>query len=67
MKKIINLGTKQALLLKEILREQYQFCPKKVSKFTIKQENDENILFCDGKLDIEYFGQLMYMLGMKIK
>lgn len=71
MKKVIELGTKQSALMSEILREQYQFYPKKVSKFRINLEihddREQHVMYCEGRLDTQYFGQLMYMLGMKIK
>jgi len=71
MKLLTKLGSKQADLLNEILRDQYTFYPKKVSKFQIKNISTsgdiQNALFCEGKIDVEYFGTLMYILGMKIK
>ena len=72
MKQIIKLGLQQSAIMKEILKDQYQYYPKKASKFTIKTESDSNgcdeyVMYCDGRLDTEYFGQLMYILGMKIK
>ena len=67
MKKVIELGTKQSALMSEILREQYQFYPKKVAKFSIHIEGEQHTMYCDGRLDTQYFGQLMYILGMKIK
>ena len=53
--------------MSEILREQYQFYPKKVAKFHLHSEGEQHVMYCDGRLDTQYFGQLMYILGMKIK
>lgn len=72
MKQVIKLGQMQSVIMKEILVEEYQYYTKKASKFTIKKESDsdgntEHIMYCDGKLDTQYFGKLMYMLGMKVR
>ena len=71
MKKLIELGTKRSALMNEILRDQYMFYPKKASKFRIKLEihgdKEQNVMYYEGRLDTEFFGKLMYILGMKIK
>ena len=64
---VIRLGVQQASIINDILREQYSFYPKKASKFSLKETADGHVLYCDGKLDTEFFGQIMYILGMKMK
>lgn len=73
MRKLIELGDLQSDKLKEILKEQQQYHPKRTSKFSVITDVDDIIgskthyLVTNTKLDIHYYGQLMYMLGMKIK
>jgi len=71
MKKLIELGHTQAMLIGKILNEEWLFKPKIAVKFTIEKISPDDkyskyYLCCKGKLDTEFFGCLMYRLGREM-
>lgn len=72
MKKLIELGHTQAGIVDKLLKEEWLYKPKLASKFTIERIviNDnvtKHYLSVKGKLDTEFFGCLLYRLGMEMK
>ena len=71
MKKLIELGKGQASLMYRILSEEFEYDKRKIKKFNmIKEKNENDIehywLAVDGKLDTIVYGNLMYRLGKEI-
>jgi hypothetical protein len=73
MKKLIELGNLQANLMKDIMSDEHTYNHKRVIKFSVVSEVDEisgnakHYLCANGNLDTHYYGQLIYMLGMKVQ
>lgn len=72
MTKLIELGSTQAKVMNLILCEEYNLYPKKTKKFTMIKVNEDDVhtnyyLCFDGKIDTEFYGELMYKLGFKMK
>jgi hypothetical protein len=71
MKKLIELGHTESIVMGKILKEEWVFYPKKAVKFTIEKVSEDDsypkyYLSVKGKLDIDFFGCLMYKLGMQM-
>lgn len=70
MKKLVKLGDTQAKKINQILYEEYMSGKKIASKFSIIKENDDNdypqrfLVFNGSKLDYDFYGSIMYRLGM---
>jgi hypothetical protein len=71
MKKLIELGHTQSVLIDKFLKEEWLYKPKIAPKYTILkvdiQEGYAKYYLCvDGKLDTNFFGCLMYRLGLEM-
>lgn len=71
MKKLIELGKANHIRMNKILCEESNVNPKKAYKFCLIHESDNDgisfrfYLAHKGKLDAEFYGELMYKLGME--
>lgn len=69
--KLIELSYSNYKIMNDIIREEYSYSEKRASKFKlIKEESEFEIKYWlghEGKLDANYYGKLMYMLGLKAK
>lgn len=71
MKKLVELGHTQATIMTKIINEEWLYKPKIAVKFSIEKISpldnySKCYLCCEGKLDTEFFGCLMYRLGMEM-
>ena len=72
MKRLIELGNTQAIIMNKILKDEWIYKPKIAIKFTMEKINENSMysnyyLCVNGKLDTEFFGDIMYRLGMEMK
>jgi hypothetical protein len=71
MKRLIELGHTQALLMEKFIKEEWLYKPKIAYKYSVEkidiQEGYAKYYLCvDGKLDTTFFGCLMYRLGLEM-
>jgi hypothetical protein len=71
MKRLIELGNTQAIIMNKILKEEWQYKPKMAMKFTLEKIDADSMysnyyLCVNGKLDTTFFGCLMYKLGLEM-
>jgi hypothetical protein len=73
MKKLCKLGEHQASAIEIILKDEWAYNPNKAGRFNVIAEYDEteetNVywLITNRELDAEYYGGIMYALGMAMQ
>ena len=71
MKKLIELNNRNKVIMNAILCEEIRYNPKKICKFSIIHETENDgtnckfYLYHAGKLDVKIYGELMYRLGIE--